>query len=234
MKILIDSYNKNKDLHHAYLIEGVEASVLGELHVFIEQTLRIPVVGNPDVWHGNFEKFGIYESKKIREMQANKAMSGKYRIFVVSATFMTQEAQNALLKVFEEPTPGTHFFIITPRADALLPTLRSRLFVVSRDMRVVESGNTEEEFLAEKFLQASITERLSLVKPIIEEKDKSAFMHLINMLEEHIAHMSTGEKRAFVSVLDDLVFMRGHLYGNAPSIKMMAEHLSITTPRHMT
>jgi DNA polymerase III delta' subunit len=47
-------------------------------------------------------------------------------VLVDGAHSMTAEAQNALLKIIEEPPPRTTFILITEYPDVLLPTVRSR------------------------------------------------------------------------------------------------------------
>lgn len=58
---------------------------------------------------------------------AYRPFDGRRRLVVVDgADALEVAAQNALLKVLEEPPPGTVFVLLTPRPDALLPTIRSR------------------------------------------------------------------------------------------------------------
>jgi DNA polymerase-3 subunit delta' len=52
---------------------------------------------------------------------------GRARVFIVRrAEEMSIGAANALLKTLEEPRQGTHFILLTARADRLLNTIRSR------------------------------------------------------------------------------------------------------------
>src|SRR5207249_1485502 len=46
------------------------------------------------------------------------------------AHLMTVEAQNALLKLIEEPPPRTRFLLVAERLEALVPTVRSRLAAI--------------------------------------------------------------------------------------------------------
>jgi DNA polymerase III subunit delta' len=52
--------------------------------------------------------------------------SGTRVVVVDSAHTLTVEAQNALLKLIEEPPPDTLFILVTDHVQALLPTVRSR------------------------------------------------------------------------------------------------------------
>lgn len=50
-----------------------------------------------------------------------------YNVYIVHLGGNTQPtAQNKLLKLIEEPPPGTVFFLLCPTAEAVLPTIRSR------------------------------------------------------------------------------------------------------------
>jgi DNA polymerase III delta' subunit len=52
--------------------------------------------------------------------------SGVRIVLIDDAEQMTVEAQNALLKLIEEPPPQTIFLLVTERLESLLPTVRSR------------------------------------------------------------------------------------------------------------
>jgi DNA polymerase-3 subunit delta' len=66
----------------------------------------------------------------IRSLESEahfRPFEGKARIFIIDdADKMNESASNALLKTLEEPAPTSHIFLITSRADSLLPTIRSR------------------------------------------------------------------------------------------------------------
>src|SRR5690348_4398318 len=123
MQQLIDFYKNSENLHHAYLFvtHEVEETVT-KLKNFIEEHLGLKTSGNPDVTHHQFKTLTIDEARAIAESENRKNISGGRKIFIIETDFITEEAQNALLKVFEEPTLGTHFFLVSPQ-DTLLPTL---------------------------------------------------------------------------------------------------------------
>src|SRR3989344_7773439 len=123
--------------HHAYFREG-PLSELPELARAAGKAAELSK-GSPDVYVRQYEKFGIDEARALREMASLKSLSGK-ALFILGAVSVTTEAQQALLKLFEEPAQGAVFILLVPHG-SLLPTLRSRCLPLSEGM--ILSQNTE-------------------------------------------------------------------------------------------
>jgi hypothetical protein len=219
MKALIETYKNNGNLHHAYLIEGDKDSLLPELLRFIEKDMKIEIHGNPDFSIDTFDTFTIEDGRSIQERQSRRSFTDK-KIYIIHFRFITVEAQNALLKVFEEPTEGTHFFIVTPTAQILLPTLRSRLNIISDTIEKKEATST-----AEKFMKASMGERLGMIKEIIEEKDKSKAIDFVSDLERVISEKKIALKNG--QGVEEVLTAKKYLHDRSPSIKLLLEHLAL-------
>jgi DNA polymerase-3 subunit delta' len=74
------------------------------------------------------ETIKIDEIRRILEEEHLKKYEGAYRIiFIEHAERMTEAATNALLKVIEEPLPGTIFIFTAINPDDILPTIISRV-----------------------------------------------------------------------------------------------------------
>ena len=90
----------------------------------------------------------LVDAVRHLESEANfRPYEASARFFIIDdADKMNDAASNALLKTLEEPPPTTHIFLITSRADSLLPTIRSRC----QTMRFGPVGGEEiEKFLIE-------------------------------------------------------------------------------------
>lgn len=222
-------YKTSGALHHAYLIEGeVGALKTALLAHFVEHDL--PREGHPDFWLGEFETLGIDESRALKEAQAGSAVSGEHRIFVITTTLITHEAQNALLKVFEDPAPGTHFFLLTPSAYALLPTLRSRLAYVAKER---EAGTLQDE--ARAFLGAKTKDRMTEAKRLTEDKDRGLAIRFLEALEREL-HQAGFEGKEnpdleYARALEAILSVRGYANDRAPALKMLFEYLALMLPR---
>lgn len=228
MKTIFETYKGSGNLHHAYLIEG-EITLVPELVSEIEKALGLVSQANPDFFIAHYETLGIDEGRELKRKQSEKPLGGDHKIFVVSALSFTREAQNSLLKVFEEPTEGTHFFIVLKDARVILPTLRSRMVVVLGR----ESADETEEIkkVVEDFLKHEPTERLQMpfIKKLIADKDRERTVLFMDALQEvlnkKIDSETTPEE---VATLEAIIKFRGYLRDRSPSIKMIVEYLAIT------
>ncbi len=125
--------------HHAYFLEGPLGEFEELAHVLRESENFLP--HDPGFIARQYEKFGIDEARDLIGTASLKNTGGR-TLFVLGVGSMTSEAQQALLKLFEEPQQGTQFVLLLPHG-TLLPTLRSRMLPLE-----VERG--QEEFLPKK------------------------------------------------------------------------------------
>ena len=213
-------------MHHAYFLEGSREAGLKFVNKFCEEKLCVKTVGNPDFWRVDFETFTIDDARHLKDLQEKKPIQEKSRVFVLSLTFIASEAQNALLKTFEEPTPGTYFFIIASTSAFLLSTLRSRLFI--EKLGIVESGATID---AEKFLKSPPSKRLSMIQPLFKEgTEKAQALAFLTDVEVALHEMLAKNKESAES-LAELLKLKRYVFDRAPSLKMILEYLSLSLPR---
>lgn len=235
MDSIFDHYKKTGYLHHAHLIEGVQSEVVPLLLSAIERHMGITVQGNPDLSIESYDSFGIDESRHLTEVQSRAGFEGSdavaRKIFIIGAKSFTHEAQNALLKTFEDPTAGTHFFFIIPRAEVLLPTLRSRVLVVREAGAVLED---EAKVSAEIFLGSTLAERFTLIKKLTEHKkgesvDREMIRRMLDHLERILYTRHAGE-RVGSDIFHEIYQTKTYLADRGSSPKMLLEHLAIGHP----
>jgi hypothetical protein len=223
MRVLRDSYANTGTLHHAYILEGVPQPVVDELQQFCHDTLSIAPRGNPDFVCEVHDKFLIEDARRLRELQQNKTLANSRKIFIVAFNFITREAQNALLKVLEEPTKGTHIFIVTPSAHVFLPTVLSRVTVVQTEHRVSHDD-------VATFLKSSYKKRMEyvtkLVKNIKDEKaSKAEALALVKGLLVTLHQKATTP--ADFKKLKELNTVSSYLEDTSASVKMLLEHTAL-------
>jgi DNA polymerase III delta prime subunit len=216
--------------HHAYCLEGDYISIKDSLFKLLEKKLGFNVKANPDFWLGEFDKFGIDEGRKVTEFQTRKAVSGDKKIIFIGANTITREAQNSLLKTFEEPTAGTHFFLVVPSSEILLPTLRSRVEILPMS----DMGKYPMSDMGEKFLKAIKKEKLEIAKEMSDQKDKIGTISLVNQLEKMVRERVDVKKMSPEEIIffETISKFRGYLNDRAPNIKMILEHIALITPKY--
>ncbi len=221
MQPLIELYKNSEQLHHAYLFVTHEVDeVVTEIKNFLEKELGIKTVGNPDVSHQQFKTLSIDEARHLFLAQARKTVAGNKKIFIIETDFITEEAQNALLKAFEEPTAGTHFFIISPQ-DTLLPTLRSR-------MQVIVHNSADKK--STSILHLNLADRMAKVKEITdaisdEEKTKQDAIALLNQIETELHKVGVEKSAKSLKICEDA---REALYDRGAPVKMILENVMLS------
>jgi len=216
-------YIKPEGLHHAYGVSGDREKTISSILSFIEKEIGRETKGNPDFFLKEYETFGIEEGRKISELHSTKPFGDK-KFFVLIFDFITLEAQNSLLKLFEEPNPNNHFFIVVPSHEIFLPTLRSRLFLLDLGREAL----MEEKF-AKSFLKANQAERGKIVKEIAEEKDKTKALDFLSALETEI-FLQENRSEDLNFALEEIIRARDYMGGRSPSIKMLLEHIASVLP----
>ncbi len=169
-KALFSSKAKAGLCSHTYIIDG--ESGIGKLDFayfcamamlcteknkpcgYCDSCRKISQQGHPDVTVVGREKTASVDDVRRLIMKASlKPNDSDKQIFIIcNAGRMREEAQNALLKIIEEPPETVAVFLLTESRSSLLPT------VLSRGQRIHLDGMRDDdvaEVLREKYPQAS-------------------------------------------------------------------------------
>ena len=221
--------------HHAYCINASGKNITKEVFEFIEKKVGFKTKRNPDFWFAEFDTLNVEESRKIKETHFQKSTTGDLRVSVICANFITEQAQNAMLKMFEEPSGGTCFFLISPSAGNLLPTLKSRMIFIDVE-KVKETYNKEDKnsMNAKEFLSIDLAERLKKIKKLLddisdEKESKIRVVNFLNELETEVYNrvkMSKATKKELF-ILEEIEKCRSFSSDPSPSLKIILEHLAL-------
>ena len=195
--------------HHAYYAEGS----LSEFDAY-KAALK-------PFWAAAFERFGIDESRELIALSSLKNFNEA--VFLIGAASITSEAQQALLKLFEEPQKGTTFVLLVPHG-ALLPTLKSRMLPYPELSAVTENSS----LYAVQFLKRGGKERSDFIAKMLkdEEGTKERVRDFVNALEIELVKDIKKNRQG----LQDLAMVRDYVGDRAPSLKMLLEHLALSLP----
>lgn len=142
------------------------------------------------------------------------------KTIVLEVTQIAPEAQQALLKLLEEPPATTRFILVLPSFDNLLLTLRSRLYepTDTRELGVVRNE------LFETFRARPYGERIAQITEIAKTKDTTDFETLASGLQSFIVNTPVTPLTAQLHAWLLVVSKRGS------SKKMLWEDIALRLP----
>jgi hypothetical protein len=195
--------------HHAYLLIGSREWGLS----YLQKSLK-KVDKNKRLLE--YEDMKIGHARELIKDAHLKATDGGEQFFVLVARNILREAQNALLKLFEDPSPTTTFYLILPNEEVLLPTLRSRLHVLERE------GVSYQKSEFNSFLGLSPSERLKKIELKLKEEDKEWIKNIVSGIEQH-AHDSQDPR-----IIRDALVLSRYINTKGASKKMLLEHVTLS------
>lgn len=226
--------------YNAYALIG-DTSVADALMAVLEIDFGIYKVANQDFSYGKYENLTIDDARSIKKMHESRPVTAQgKKIFVIVANNINTEAQNALLKLLEEPASYAYFFIIIPQSGLLLPTVRSRLHFVqstrsgAKNDDVDGIGNDVADFI-----KANKVKRLEIAKKIAEDiskekKTKQYAIDFVNEIQNQIRgdrsqHQGTAGQDPVKSMssIEATQIALKYLSDRAPSVKMLLEYVAL-------
>jgi len=199
--------------HHAYYIEG-------SLSQFDEYKAHLR-----PFWAREYERFGIDEARELIALASLKNFAEA--TFFAGASSITGEAQQALLKLLEEPQEGTTFIFLVPHG-ALIATLKSRMLLYPE----VIAKFSRSDLLAGEFLKMGGKERSEFITKLLKDEEgvKERVRDFVNALEAQCVAQKALQKPEGRQALEDIAMVRGYLADRSPSLKMLLEHLALALP----
>lgn len=125
---------------HAVCLSGDRGSGLSTIaHQFAER-----IVKNTNTITTISPEKGLISIERVRGLYADtRSIQHDHRCIIIDdADTMSPDAQNALLKLLEEPTNNTHFILTTHAASRLLATIRSRVQEIN--MQPITAAQSQE------------------------------------------------------------------------------------------
>lgn len=220
---ILKHLDKN-NLHHAYLIEGSHEEIVPEIFKFIE-SLGIKTSQNPDFSHIVVDSFKIEDARNLKGVEYEKGFSNNKKIFLITANNFLLEAQNTLLKIFEEPIEDTHFFLVVPNKNILLKTLLSRFYLISSKQELVE-----ELLEAEKFIKMQKKDRIDYIKEFLLEEEKIKCINFLNALEVVLQNKFEINKNFLQTCFEHIFKVRQFLNQPGSSAKTLMESVALIIP----
>jgi hypothetical protein len=131
---------------------------------------------------------GIEEVRNIHKLYKLKPYNGGNRLVVIyDIDKSTIEAQNALLKILEEP-PISNFIILTSKSkEQVLPTILSRCQILEDPVKFLSLDKNDYDkykYIFCKISQAKIGERIKLVNDLVTTREET--LRLLSFLSNFL------------------------------------------------
>jgi DNA polymerase III delta prime subunit len=200
-------------LHHALLYIGVDSF---DVEHFSKQQKS-----TNDIIVQRYNEFRINDARQLIALATQTPVHQSRQCFVVIANSIAVEAQNALLKLLEEPPAVSSFVFVLPQ-NTLLPTIRSRFMIMSSKAKEVDLPAIFADFVSE-----AIPARLSRIATVVEKKDVTTFGVMRDGLIQYLAKKKRGLTVLQVTRLHWLVIQ---MQLRGASLKMLWEDVAFTIP----
>ncbi len=223
----VQSFISSGRIPHAIMIEGEANDANLKLALYIAtaavcssndkpcgscQDCHLADVGS----HPDISRVSALEGKKflsvaqIRELRADafvKAHQAAHRVFIIEdAHRMNEQAQNALLKVLEEPPKNVIFILLVPSKTMLLDTIISRCVLLSLLGNKRESHDhidTANRFI-DLLLSGSEYDMLKQLAPLEKSRtDTEEFFRALSLCLTNRLKSGTGHARVLDRLFDD-------------------------------
>jgi hypothetical protein len=213
-------YLVKNNLHHAYLIEGSKEETTSEILEFFKGDEVIQIT---------LDSLKIDDARNLKSLTSEKTNTEGKKVFIITTNSILREAQNTLLKVFEEPIENTHFFVVMPNKSALLSTFVSRFFVIQgqKDM---------DDAAAQKFIKLPAQKRIDFLKELlaepeeedlIEDSTRTKALRFLDSLEVAL-HQHLGA--TYVECFEHIFKVRKFLRQPGSSAKSLLESVALIIP----
>lgn len=201
------------DTHHALLFVGNSAAQIAEEVSQIRERGAVVSLYEHSEW-------GIALSRSLIEDAYRTDGAGAIRVLAIITTAMTMEAQNALLKLFEEPPAATVFLLFLPNDTFLLPTLASRL----QRTNTISHGEADVSLLT-TLLAEPLAAQLSEIETRTKKKDTAWIMAFKVAALHYLARERT---QLAPAASDRLYYALSHIGTRGASNKMLLEEALLT------
>ena len=166
---------------------------------------------------------GITDIKdKLKEFQYKKIKHPVKILVIYDADRLTKEAQSALLKTLEEPSPNNHIFLICYDTNKLLSTIKSRCELIDLKDSNLDMDSTN-------FLNSSLFENFNYIKEILSIKDNKEKKGRVELLFRNIANesKSLGEDKRYK--IEELIVNYSIYFASEVNLRLVLENFIIKT-----
>lgn len=213
-------------------------------YLIIKLNPSINTLSHPDIKTVRPEgkSIGIKECRELISWAQLKPYQHDEKVaFVLEAHRLTNEAQNSLLKLLEEPPQKTHLIMLTNRTQSLLPTIISRCQIIRWPMLSQHPlADVIDPFIEDKMEDRPDDATITPIQEILSETQVSKAFHrigrfttkyernrIVDLIERHIFRLHTSAKEDPTETLEkiDLLEQTRSRIQRGANLKLALENL---------
>lgn len=194
---VFDGQRASARLHHAWIIEGgsessVESWLINAISSLVNKTINSDHFHPNLFWLNSADPHTVDAARLAINFLEKTSWDGGWKVCVImAADRLNTQAQNALLKIMEEPPERSIIFLTSGRPHTLLPTLYSR----GMHMVVADDGNHNAIEL-----HTFIADWTRGVNAILEHQDFTHLFTLQSQLTDNEVDAETQSKWVFIAL----------------------------------
>lgn len=227
-KIFLGKFKNKGDIPHAIAIEGLDAA--GRLDMALGFAMIVScscdlgekpchecssctkISGNahPDIKiisAGDCASIKVDQIRQLRQDAYVIPNENEYKIFIIEdSNLMTSQAQNAFIKILEEPPKNVIFVLVCESIQAMLETIRSRVQIFSF-MPSEEKSGLEVSIISEKLAEIAVSEsKGELLETISKIPNNRIFLRrVLNSLLENLVKFAAKNRGSVSKAMLDKI-----------------------------
>jgi len=222
------------NLHHFNIAIGPRDHVIAEIKKLCADVLDFACDGNTNFHFHHFDSLLIDDARLFSETKNRKIKSGEVSVSILAFSNATREAQNALLKLLEEPVPGNYIFFVVPEINLILPTVLSRATVL--EIEASHVADDADIATYSDIIQMSYKERLAMVESLLknikdEKVPKSDARELVQKILKEMNRRLLAGHTDIAGPLRDVASSTQFINVPSASLKSILEHIMLIIPK---
>lgn len=176
------------------------------------------------------KSWGIDDVKELRKKLTLKPLKSSTKATIMhDADLLTHEAQNALLKVLEEPPPHTIIILAGSSIEAFLPTIISRCQIIHLEEKqpLTKEETAEFQQIVTTLHNASVGERLKQAE-VLSKNKKDATTWIEKALQSMHGTLTENPNKETVQVLKKLQATHHTIVSTNTNVRLSLEHLFLS------
>ena len=205
-------YGEEKDLFKEDILKFAEKILCVNLFNLDENKAVPDLKISENFWNDEKKQIKISEVKEFFSDVKFKATKDKKIYILDDANMLNINAQNAILKIIEEPNPGTYIFLLANQIDTILNTIKSRCTKIYLKEKKIAEDSSIENINDEKtkeikniFLDAVNLNKIKYIdkyNKIIDVKKIDEIIENLEKIYEYSLFKNKEVSKAYYIILD--------------------------------